>query len=160
MRQIIIANDENIDDIVKLRVEMQVEDWGHTLNQDFSMYSDQFYEITKKHLEEHLNKSLYFAVMYSDGDLIAMCGIEALGELPQITVCTEHNGRHGCIVSVYTKPEYRGKGYQQEVIKYLLDFAKEADFNDITLTTNAPDAEHIYEKVGFRKISSKYYLGV
>lgn len=160
MKQIIIANSENIDDIIKLRVEMQIEDWGNTLNKDFSIYSNQFYEITKKYINERLNKSLYFAVMYLDEKPIAMSGIEELAELPQITVCTESNGRHCCVVSVYTMPEYRGKGYQQEVIKYLLDFAKKENFNDITLTTNAPDAAHIYEKVGFKKISSKYFLEI
>ncbi len=58
MKTIIIANDENIDDIVRLRVKMQIEDWKFTLNKDFSVYSDQFYEITKNYIKEHLNKSL------------------------------------------------------------------------------------------------------
>lgn len=98
--------------------------------------------------------------MYIDGEPVTVCGIEELSELPQITVCTEDNGRHGCIVSVYTKPEYRGKGYQQETIKLLLDYAKKEGFNDITLTTNTPDAAHIYEKLGFKKISSKYFLNI
>lgn len=160
MKQIIIANDENINDVVELRVEMQIEDWGKTLNKDFSIYSNQFYEITKNHIKKRLNKSLYFALMYLNEKPIAMCAIEELSELPQITVCTENNGRHCCVVSVYTKPEYRGKGYQQEVIKYLLDFAKKEHFNDITLTTNTPDAAHIYEKFGFKKISNKYFLEI
>ena len=96
--------------------------------------------------------------MYFDDEVIAMCAIEELFELPQITVCTDDKGRHGCVVSVYTKPEYRGNGYQQQLIRYLLDFAKKQHFNDITLTTNTPDAMHIYEKVGFERISNKYFL--
>ena len=28
---------------------MQIEDWKHTLNKDFSCYSNEFAEITKKH---------------------------------------------------------------------------------------------------------------
>lgn len=97
-------------------------------------------------------------MMYLDEKPIAMCAIEELSELPQITVCTDSNGRHCCIVSVYTKPEYRGNGYQQELIRYLLDFAKTEHFNDITLTTNTSDAAHIYQKVGFKMISNKYFL--
>lgn len=31
-------------------------------------------------------------------------------------------------------------------------------FCDITLTTNTPDAAHIYEKLGFQYISKKYFL--
>lgn len=156
----IIATDANIDDIVGLRVKMQIEDWSTTLNKDFNCYANQFSEITRRHIETRLNKSIYFAMMYLDEKPIAMCAIEELSELPQITVCTDSNGRHGCIVSVYTEPEYRGNGYQQELIRYLLDFAKTEHFNDITLTTNTPDAAHIYKKVGFKMISNKYFLAL
>ena len=158
--EMIIATSNNIDDIVALRVEMQIEDWNNTLSKDFSCYSSEFAKITKKHLIEKLNKSIYFAIMYLDDEAIAMCALEELSELPQITVCSDKNGKHCCLVSVYTKPNYRGKGYQQQLIKYLLDFAKSENFNDITLTTNTPDAVHIYEKVGFKLISNKYFLNL
>lgn len=158
MKDLVIATDNNIDDIVALRVEMQIEDWNTTLNKDFSCYAEQFADITRKHLQEKLNQSIYFALMYFDDEAIAMCAIEELSELPQITVCTDNNGRHCNLVSVYTKPEYRCNGYQQELIRLLLDFAKEEQFNDITLTTNTPDAAHIYEKIGFKQISNKYFL--
>ncbi|MCM1114134.1 MAG: GNAT family N-acetyltransferase [Clostridium sp.] len=155
-----IADVNDINGIVQLKVEMQIEDWQKTLSQDFSCYADEFAEITKKHLEDKLNKSIYFAIMYMDKAPIAMCAIEELSELPQITVCSDRNGRHCCIVSVYTKLDYRGRGHQQQLIKYLLDFAKSQNFNDITLTTNTPDAIHIYEKVGFKLISNKYFLNL
>ncbi len=155
-----IAKRENIDDIVALRVEMQIEDWNKTLNKDFSCYYDEFAEITKNHLTTRLNKSIFFAIMYIDSKAIAICALEEPEELPQITVCSNKNSRHCCIVSVYTKPDYRGKGYQQELIKYLLRFAKDNNYTDITLTTNTPDAVHIYEKVGFKHISDKYFLNL
>ena len=157
-KKLLIATKNNLDDLVSLRVEMQIEDWNKTLNKDFSGYAQSFAEITRKHMECKLNQSLYFAMMYIEEEPIAICALEELSELPQITVCTEENGRHCCLVSVYTKPAYRGNGYQQELLRYLLDFAKEENFNDITLTTNTPDAIHIYEKFGFKKISSKYFL--
>lgn len=34
MKKIFIASKENIEDIVSLRVEMQIEDWNTTLNRD------------------------------------------------------------------------------------------------------------------------------
>ncbi|GFI71934.1 hypothetical protein IMSAG250_01142 [Clostridiales bacterium] len=159
-KEMIIAGSNNIDDIIKLRVEMQIEDWNKTLGKDFSCYSDEFAEITRKHLTDKLNKSIYFAMMYIDDTPSAMCALEELSELPQITVCSDKNSRHCCIVSVYTKPDYRGNGYQQQLINYLLDFAKSENFNDITLTTNTPDAVHIYEKAGFKLISNKYFLNL
>lgn len=160
MKHLLIATTDNLDDIVKLRAEMQIEDWGKTLNKDFSKHAKQFEDITREHLLDKLGKSIYFAMMYLDNLPIAMCAIEELSELPQITICTNPNGRHGCVASVYTKPEYRGHGYQQKLLDFLLAFAKTESFNDITLTTNTPDAAHIYEKIGFVKISDKYFLGL
>ena len=55
--------------------------------------------------------------MYMDDKPVAMAALEELSELPQITVCNDKNGRHCCLVSVYTKPDYRGKVYQQQVVK-------------------------------------------
>ena len=62
MTKIVIADSDNINDIVTLRVEMQIEDWNKTLGKDFSCYSDEFAQITNKHLTERLNKSIFFAI--------------------------------------------------------------------------------------------------
>lgn len=159
MKELVIADRSNIEDLVALRVEMQIEDWNRTLNRDFSPYAEEFSALTRKHITQRLNQSLYFSMLYLDGRPVAICGLEELSELPQITICTDPAGRHGCIVSVYTKPDCRGKGYQQEALKHLLAFAHSEHFNDITLTTNSPDAAHIYEKLGFARISEKYFLG-
>lgn len=95
-----IAKRVNIDDIVALRVEMKIEDWNKTLNKDFSCYADEFAETTKKHLKKRLNKSIFFAIMYIDSKAVAICALEEPEELPQITVCSNKNSRHCCIVSV------------------------------------------------------------
>ena len=58
MKKIRIAREADIDDIVELRVAMQIEDWTYTSNQDFSVYSEPFYEITKNHVKEHLNRCI------------------------------------------------------------------------------------------------------
>lgn len=154
-----IADLMDIDNITALRCKQQIEDWNKTvLNNDFSKYEESFAEITKNHLLSALNKSIYFAVMYFDNLLIAMCALEEIDELPQITICKKPDSRCGSLVSVYTKSGYRGRGYQQQLLKVLLNFAKEQNFTDITLTTNTDDAKHIYEKFGFKYISDKYYL--
>lgn len=98
--------------------------------------------------------------MYIECKPVAMAVLEELSELPQITVCSNKNGRNCCLVSVYTKHDYCGKGYQQLIIKYLLEFAQSEGFKDITLTSNASDAIHIYEKFGFKQISRKPFLNL
>lgn len=160
MEKMVIASKSHLEDIVTMRIEMQIEDWNNTLNQDFSYYSKPFADITKKHIQEKLNRSMYFALFYIEDEAVAMCAIEELSELPQITMCAGSKEKHGRVVSVYTRPKYRGRGYQQELMKYLLHYAKEKGYMDITLTTNSPEAAHIYEKLGFHQISSKYFLAL
>lgn len=121
----------------------------------FDKYTDDFYKITKNICVNELK-------MYVDGFPADMFAIEELNELQQITLCVNNtqSNRHGWVVSVYTKPNYRGRGYQQKLIKSLLDFSKTVDFDEITLTTNTNDEKHIYEKVGFKYISDKYFLSL
>lgn len=156
-----IADFTDIDSITFLRVEQQIEDWNKTaMNKKFTKYADSFAVITKNHLLQNLNHSIYFAIMFLDDSPIAMCALEETGELPQITICEKPDSRSGCLVSVYTRPHHRGKGYQQKLLKELLDFAKQQGFTDITLTTNTADAKHIYRKFGFKYISDKFYLAI
>lgn len=155
-----IADENDLDDLVSLRVEMQIEDWKRTLNQDFSVYAKAFGTLTRRHLEKKLGKSIFFAILYRDKEPVSCCALEELDELPQITVCTEPDARHGCMVSVYTKPDDRGRGYQQQLLGYLMGYVRELGFHDITLTTNSPDAAHIYLKYGFTHISEKYFLNL
>lgn len=161
MIEIRLANQQDIEALTVLRVEQQIEDWENTLpSTNFKQFGTEFEKVVAQHLETYLNKSIYFEIMYIDGVPVAMCGLEELNELPQITVCLDKNYRHGSIVSVYTRPKYRGKGYQQQLVHAILCFAADEGFSDITLTTNTADAIHIYEKVGFQYISNKYYLDV
>ena len=121
------------------------------------MYAEQYRQVTEGYLRRRLNHSLLYVLKYVDNEPVAMCALEEQDELPPITVCID-NKRHGWVVSVYTKPEHRGRGYQQALMQELLQMARERGFGDVTLTTNRPDAIHVYEKAGFRHVSDKYFL--
>lgn len=155
--RIVRADLSHIDVITDMRVAQQVEHWTHTLGRDFSVYAEQYRSVTTGYLRRRLNHSLFYVIKYVDGEPVAMCALEEQDELPPITVCME-NKRHGWVVSVYTKPEHRGEGYQQQLMQELLQMARERGFGDVTLTTNRPDAIHVYEKAGFRHVSDKYFL--
>ena len=64
------------------------------------------------------------------------------------------------ICRLFVLPECQGRGYQQRLLRYLMDYVKDLGFHDITLTTNSPDAAHIYQKYGFTHISEKYFLAL
>ena len=54
---------------------------------------------------------------------------------------------------MYTKPEYRGRGFNQKIIEVLMDWARVNDLKEIRLTVyneNVP-AIKAYEKVGFKE---------
>ena len=155
--RIVRADLSHVDVIAEMRVKQQVEHWTNTLDKDFSVYAQQYYAVTASYLRRRLNHSLFYVIKYAGGEPVAMCALEEQDELPPITVCMD-NTRHGWIVSVYTKPEHRGNGYQQALMKELLQLAKERGFGDVTLTTNRPDAIHVYEKAGFRHVSEKCFL--
>ena len=155
--RIVRADLSHIDVIADMRVAQQVENWTNILDKDFGVYAEQYRQVTVSYLQRRLNHSLFYVLKYVDDEPVAMSALEEQDELPPITVCME-NKRHGWVVSVYTKPEYRGRGYQQALMKDLLQMARERGFGDVTLTTNRPDAIHVYEKAGFRHTSDKYFL--
>lgn len=155
--RIVRADLSHIGAIAEMRVSQQVENWTNILQKDFSVYAEQYREVTISYLRRRMNHSLFYVLKYVQDVPVAMCALEEQDELPPITVCME-NKRHGWIVSVYTKPEHRGKGYQQALMKELLQMARERGFGDVTLTTNRPDAIHVYEKAGFRHTADKFFL--
>lgn len=155
--RIVRADLSHIDVIADMRVAQQVENWTNILDKDFGVYAEQYRQVTVSYLQRRLNHSLFYVLKYVDDEPVAMSALEEQDELPPITVCME-NKRHGWVVSVYTKPEHRGRGYQQALMKELLQMARERGFGDVTLTTNRPDAIHVYEKAGFRHTSDKYFL--
>ena len=155
--RIVRADLSHIDVIADMRVAQQVENWTNILEKDFAVYAEQYRQVTVSYLRRRLNHSLFYVIKYVDDEPVAMSALEEQDELPPITVCME-NKRHGWVVSVYTKPEHRGRGYQQALMVELLQMARERGFGDVTLTTNRPDAIHVYEKAGFRHTSDKYFL--
>ena len=155
--RIVRADLSHIEVIADMRVAQQVENWTNILGQDFAVYAAQYREVAVSYLRRRLNHSLFYVLKYVDDVPVAMSALEEQDELPPITVCID-NKRHGWVVSVYTKPEHRGKGYQQALMKELLQMARERGFGDITLTTNRPDAIHVYEKAGFQHTADKYFL--
>ncbi len=59
----------------------------------------------------------------------------------------------GYIGFIYVKDQHRGKGVSQEIIKYLCDWFKSKNLEEIRLTVydQNPRAIRAYEKVGFEK---------
>ena len=136
-----IARYEDIEEISKLRVMQQKDDWKELYpNKD-----EEFYIITKNYLEEHLNKDIFFFIEIIENKIVATCGLQVIKYMPQ---CVE-SGIEGYICDVFTLKEYRRKGLQTNLIKECIKFAKENRIIELKLSSDNPEAIKIYQEQGF-----------
>ena len=65
------------------------------------------------------------------------------------------NGLDGEVLSVYTENEYRGKGICTQLMKNLIEYAKENRLCRINLKAT-DEGYPVYKKVGFEDKTQKY----
>ena len=65
------------------------------------------------------------------------------------------NGLDGEVLSVYTESEYRGKGICTQLMKNMIEFAKENKLCRIDLMAT-DEGYPVYKKVGFEERTQKY----
>ena len=136
-----MANNEDIEELSKLRILQQKDDWKKEYEDKTNLY-----EKTRRYLNKHLNKDIYFFIVKKDNKIIAKCGIQIIEYLPQ---CND-NGLTGYICDVFTIPEYRRKGFQTKLLKECIEFARKKEVKMIQLSTDNPEAISIYKKMSFK----------
>lgn len=113
-------------------------------------------QIMKKSLplyfEKHLNQDC-FGFVARDGKTIAAVALLQVIEKP----ANPHfiNGLIGEVLSVYTRPEYRRQGLCLNLMKLLIEGAKEKGLDKIQLKTTE-DGYLVYKKAGFVDSESDY----
>lgn len=65
-------------------------------------------------------------------------------------------GRTGTVLNVYTKPQYRQKGYAKGIMNKLLSDAEERNLSVVELKSTE-DGCRLYQSVGFVDEVSKYH---
>lgn len=137
------AKSENISELSKLRVLQQQEDYGERYPDN----DDEVYNITKKYLEEHLNKDIYFFLEIINDKIVGTLGLQIIKYMP---TCL-NSGIEGYICNVYTLKEYRKNGICTNLVKECIKFAEENNIIELKLTCDIPEARRIYEKQDFIK---------
>lgn len=136
-----IAKYEDIEEISKLRVIQQKDDWKELYpNKD-----EEFYRITKNYLEDHLNKDIFFFIEIIDNRIVSTCGLQVIRYMPQ---CVE-SGIEGYICDVFTLKEYRKRGIQTNLIRECIKFAKKNRIIELKLSSDNLEAIRIYQGQGF-----------
>ena len=65
-------------------------------------------------------------------------------------------GKTGTVLNVYTKPEYRKKGYAKKLMNMMLEDAKAENVSIIELKATE-DGYSLYRSVGFEDVVAKYH---
>ena len=125
------------------------------LQEDLGVITDKqlIQESLPSYYEKHLNKDLMVYVARDDEDIVA-CAFLLIVEKPMSPSFI--TGKTGTVLNVYTKPEYRNKGYAKKLMTMMLEDATAQDVSIIELKSTE-DGYSLYKSVGFEDVVVKYH---
>ena len=144
-----LANIEDLDELVDLRLKYIVDDFGEEVKNDIDTYRSNI--VT--HFKNNLGKNLIGFVARIDGKNIATAYLLIIEQIPTPYV---QNGLCGEILSVYTDPAYRHRGIAKQLLLNLIDCAKEHKLSKIDLKATK-DGYNLYKTVGFIELNQHKY---
>lgn len=137
-------NKENIEEIIPLRVALQKFDYEDNLGIEEELLESK----TREFLQENLDKDLFMFGTFVNDELVSTCGLIIFKNFPQ---ADDLSCKVGYITSVYTKENYRGKGYQKKVFLECLNLARDMGITRFKLSTKSPIAMKMYASQGFEE---------
>lgn len=143
------AND--MEQLTDLRVAYIQEDLGNVEVTDL----DAMRESLPGYYAAHLGKDLYVYITRNDDGEIVSCAFLLIVEKPASPAFI--TGKTGTVLNVYTKPEYRHKGYAKKLMEMMLEDAATEQLSVVELKAT-DDGYHLYELVGFEEVVSKYHV--
>ena len=149
---IIIFDKATIKDIgalTDLRIAYLQEDLDNITNKDLEVMQASL----PSYYEKHLNKDLIVYVARDEMDIVS-CAFLLIVEKPMSPSFI--TGKTGTVLNVYTKPEYRKKGYAKELVTMMLEEAKAEGVSIIELKATE-DGYSLYKSVGFEDVVAKYH---
>lgn len=127
------------------------------LNEDLGVISNENLELMQVSLpsyyEKHLNKDLMAYVARDEMDIVS-CAFLLIVEKPMSPSFI--TGKTGTVLNVYTKLDYRKKGYAKKLITTMLEDAKAEGLSIIELKATE-DGYSLYKSVGFEDVVAKYH---
>lgn len=141
------ATIKDINGLTDLRLAYLQEDLGVITNKELIQ------ESLPGYYEKHLNKDLMVYVARDDEDIVA-CAFLLIVEKPMSPSFI--TGKTGTVLNVYTKPEYRNKGYAKKLMTMMLEDATAQDVSVIELKSTE-DGYLLYKSVGFEDVVVKYH---
>jgi N-acetylglutamate synthase-like GNAT family acetyltransferase len=106
----------------------------------------------RNYFESHIGNNDFIGVICEYNGKIISAAYLIIGEWPANR--TFINGKIGTILNVYTYPKYRKNGIGTNVIKKIIEEAKEQNVSIINLLATE-DGENVYKKLGFMETEDK-----
>lgn len=143
------ATIKDIDVLTDLRIAYLNEDSGVISNENLELMQASL----PSYYEKHLNKDLMAYVARDEMDIVS-CAFLLIVEKPMSPSFI--TGKTGTVLNVYTKPDYRKKGYAKKLITTMLEDAKAEGLSIIELKATE-DGYSLYKSVGFEDVVAKYH---
>lgn len=143
------ATVQDISTLTELRIAYLQEDLGQIVDADLELISSSL----PSYFEKHLNKDLIVYVARDEMDIVS-CAFLLIVEKPMSPSFI--TGKTGTVLNVYTKPEYRKKGYAKKLMIMMLEDANAEGVSIIELKATE-DGYSLYKSVGFEDVVDKYH---
>lgn len=143
------ANIKDVTLLTELRLEYLKEDHGKLSKSDIEIIRWDLPDYFKKNLNQNI-----FCYLIREKEEIAACAFLLVVEKPMSPAFI--TGRTGTVLNVYTKPQYRHKGYAKGIMNKLLSDAEEKNLSVVELKSTE-NGYHLYQSVGFADEVSKYH---
>lgn len=140
--QIRKATPEDIDTLIRFRLNFLEEDWGGLAPQMRDAIARQM----AQYLGAHISDGTFLAALAEADGRVVSTAFLAISERP----ANPHfpNGRVGTLLNVFTCPEYRRQGFAARVISLLMQEAAILEVSCIELLATQA-GKPVYEKLGF-----------
>ena len=143
-----MACKEDISELIRLRIAYMIDDFGSISEYERTCMEEQL----PGYFDRRLGKELIAFVARAEGRLVAAAYLLII-EKPANPFLP--NGLDGEVLSVFTENEYRGQGICTQLMKNMIEYAKEKRLCRIDLIATE-EGYPVYKKVGFEDKTQKY----
>ena len=143
-----MACKEDISELIRLRIAYMIDDFGSISEYERTCMEEQL----PGYFDRRLGKELIAFVARAEGRLVAAAYLLII-EKPANPFLL--NGLDGEVLSVFTENEYRGQGICTQLMKNMIEYAKEKRLCRIDLMATE-EGYPVYKKVGFEDKTQKY----
>ena len=137
----------DLNEIIRCRLEFIREDMGPQTQEDEATISAQL----KEYLKNHLNRDCFVFAAKEEERIISVAFLLILEKPANPRFL---HGRIGNIMNVYTVPEKRRQGIAGNIIEQIKEYAKTVDLDFLELKA-APMGYPLYKKLGFEDVCSR-----